>query len=98
MTTTIQDRQASVGTEQVWREIDKASFAVLSQVTPAGEPRSSGVLYKSIGRRLYVAVGADSWPGRGSRPRAGRVARRCPATSNDGEGVTPWPSHAAWSA
>jgi hypothetical protein len=64
MTTTIQDRQASVGTEQVWREIDKASFAVLSQVTPAGEPRSSGVLYKSIGRRLYVAVGADSWKAR----------------------------------
>jgi hypothetical protein len=64
MTTTIQDQQASVGTEQVWRELAKASFAVLSQVTPAGEPRSSGVLYKTIGRRLYVAVGADSWKAR----------------------------------
>src|SRR5215211_3700398 len=64
MTTTIQDQQASVATEQVWRALAKASFAVLSQVTPAGEPRSSGVLYKAIGRRLYVAVGADSWKAR----------------------------------
>jgi Pyridoxamine 5'-phosphate oxidase len=64
MTTTIQDQQASVGTEQVWRELAKASFAVISQVTPAGEPRSSGVLYRTIGRRLCVAVGADSWKAR----------------------------------
>lgn len=64
MTTTIQDQQASLATEQAWRALAKASFAVLSQVTPAGEPRSSGVLYKAIGRRLYVAVGADSWKAR----------------------------------
>jgi hypothetical protein len=64
MTTTIQDQQAGVATEQVWRALAKASFAVLSQVTPAREPRSSGVLYKAIGRRLYVAVGADSWKAR----------------------------------
>jgi hypothetical protein len=64
MTTTTHDQQADVDTRQVWREITKASFAVLSQVTPAGEPRSSGVLYKSIGKRLYVAVAADSWKAR----------------------------------
>ena len=64
MTTTIQDQQASVASEQVWRALAKASFAVLSQVTLAGEPRSSGVLYKTIGQRLYVAVGADSWKAR----------------------------------
>jgi nitroimidazol reductase NimA-like FMN-containing flavoprotein (pyridoxamine 5'-phosphate oxidase superfamily) len=64
MTTTIQDQKASLATEQIWRVLAKASFAVLSQVTPAGEPRSSGVLYKTIGRRLYVAVGADSWKAR----------------------------------
>jgi Pyridoxamine 5'-phosphate oxidase len=64
MTTTTQEQRASVGTERVWRALAKASFAVLSQVTPAGEPRSSGVLYKTIGRRLYVAVGADSWKAR----------------------------------
>src|ERR1051326_7443535 len=33
---------ARVSTERVWGEIANASFAVLSYVTPAGEPRSSG--------------------------------------------------------
>src|SRR6266516_3370091 len=51
-------------TAQVWRELAKASFAVLSHVTPAGEPRSSGVVYKTVGRRLYVAVAPDSWKAR----------------------------------
>jgi Pyridoxamine 5'-phosphate oxidase len=51
-------------TEQVWRQLAKVSFAVLGQVTPAGEPRSSGVVYKTIGRRLYVAVAPDSWKAR----------------------------------
>src|SRR4029453_15141827 len=31
---------------------------------PTGEPRSSGVLYKAVGRRLYVAVAPDSWKAR----------------------------------
>jgi hypothetical protein len=47
--------------EQVWQALAKASFAVLSYVTPAGEPRSSGVVYKTLGRRLYVAVAPQSW-------------------------------------
>ena len=47
--------------EQVWQAIARASFAVVSHVTPAGEPRSSGVVYKVIGRRLVVAVAPDSW-------------------------------------
>jgi hypothetical protein len=63
-TSTIQDKPATLDTRQVWREITKGSFAVLSQVTPAGEPRSSGVLYKAVGQRLYVAVAADSWKAR----------------------------------
>jgi len=50
--------------EQVWRHIAKASFAVLSHVTPSGEPRSSGVVYRTLGRRLYVAVAPDSWKAR----------------------------------
>ncbi len=49
---------------QVWQGLAKASFAVLSYVTPAGEPRSSGVVYKAIGRRLYVGVAPDSWKAR----------------------------------
>jgi hypothetical protein len=56
-----QPRAARVTTEQVWDKLARGSFAVLSHVTPAGEPRSSGVLYKTIERRLYVAVAADSW-------------------------------------
>lgn len=64
MTTMTHVQQANVDTRQVWRKITRASFAVLSQVTPAGEPRSSGVLYKAIGKRLYVAVAADSWKAR----------------------------------
>jgi hypothetical protein len=47
--------------EQIWHQLAKASFAVLSHVTPAGEPRSSGVLYKTVGRRLYIATAPDSW-------------------------------------
>jgi hypothetical protein len=48
-------------TDQVWQAITKVSFAVLGYVTPSGEPRSSGVVYKTVGRRLYVAVAPDSW-------------------------------------
>jgi hypothetical protein len=61
MATTIEPRQA---TEQVWHQLARGSFAVLSHVTPTGEPRSSGVLYKAVGRRLYVAVAPDSWKAR----------------------------------
>jgi len=59
-------RQPTIGltTEQVWRHLAKASFAVVSHVTPAGEPRSSGVLVKAIGQRLYVVTAPDSWKAR----------------------------------
>ncbi len=52
---------AGLTSEQAWHAIDKASFAVLSEVTLGGEPRSSGVVYKTLRRRLYVAVAPDSW-------------------------------------
>lgn len=67
MTTHTQRKEAvrgRVDTEHVWREITKASFAIISHVTPAGAPRSSGVMYQVIGRRLYVAVDADGWKAR----------------------------------
>ena len=51
-------------TEQVWNALAGASFAVVSYVTPGGEPRSSGVVYAVAGGRLYVAVAADSWKAR----------------------------------
>ena len=49
---------------QVWSALGKASFAVVSHVTPGGEPRSSGVVYTMVDRRLYVAVANDSWKAR----------------------------------
>jgi hypothetical protein len=59
-----QPTAARLTAEQVWRQLAKASFAVLSYVTPAREPRSSGVLYKTVGRRLYIATAPDSWKAR----------------------------------
>lgn len=53
-----------IASEQVWKAIARASFAVLSHVTPAGEPRSSGVVYKASGRKLIVAVAPRSWKAR----------------------------------
>src|ERR1700693_2586019 len=50
-----------VTTEQVWHELDRASFAVIGYRTPAGEPRWSGVVYKTVGKRLYMAVAPNSW-------------------------------------
>ena len=56
--------RASLGTEAVWQALAKASFAVVSHVNAAGEPRSSGVVYGVAGRRMYVAVAADGWKAR----------------------------------
>jgi hypothetical protein len=56
-----QPEASRLTTQQVWHQLAKASFAVLSHVTPAGEPRSSGVMYKTLGRQLYVAVAPDGW-------------------------------------
>jgi hypothetical protein len=55
---------ARVSSEAVWKALAKASFAVVSHVNAAGDPRSSGVMYGAVGRRLYVAVAADGWKAR----------------------------------
>ena len=52
--------RSRVGREQVQRALAKASFAVISFVTPAGKPRSSGVVYAIEGGHLYTAVAPDS--------------------------------------
>jgi hypothetical protein len=67
----------SLSTEQVWKAIAKGSFAILSYTTPANDPRSSGVMYKALGRRLFVAVAQDSWKAR-HIPASGRVAVTVP--------------------
>ena len=68
---------ARLTTEQVWQQVAKASFAVLGYVTPSGEPRSSGLVYKLIGRRLHVAVAPDSWKAK-HVAASGRVAVTVP--------------------
>jgi hypothetical protein len=68
---------ARLSGEHVWRTIAKASFAVLGYVTPSGEPRSSGVMYRTLNRRLYVVVGTESWKAR-HIPASGRVAVTVP--------------------
>jgi Pyridoxamine 5'-phosphate oxidase len=49
---------------QVWAAVEKASFMVVAYATPSGESRSSGVVYKAIGRRLYFVVAPESWKAR----------------------------------
>ena len=63
--------------EQVWQALAKASFAVLGYVTPSGEPRSSGVVYKTVGRRMYVAVAPESWKAK-HVSASGRIAVTVP--------------------
>jgi hypothetical protein len=50
--------------ERVWNELENASFAVISYVTPAGKPRASGVMCAAVGRHLYVVTAPDSWKAR----------------------------------
>jgi len=56
--------EARVTGVEVWRQLQRASFAVISYVTPAGKPRSSGVVYTAAGERLYMVVAPDSWKAR----------------------------------
>jgi hypothetical protein len=70
-------QEARLTSEQVWNSLERASFAVISHVTAAGEARSSGVVYATAGRRLYVAVAADSWKAR-QVAASGRVAVTVP--------------------
>lgn len=50
--------------EEVWRALGRASFAVVGHVNPAGEPRSSGIVYAVVDRHLYVAVDPTGWKAR----------------------------------
>ena len=56
--------RAHPSAQDVWRAVSRASFAVISHVTPAGAPRSSGVVYVMSGDRMYVVVAEDSWKAR----------------------------------
>ena len=58
---------ATVTTKQVWAEIGRRSFAVVSFLSLDGEPRSAGVVYTVAGHRLLFASGRVSWKVRGLR-------------------------------
>ncbi len=47
--------------DEVWPYVEKWPFGVLSFVTPKGESRSAGVMYKVKDRCLYVLTGPDAW-------------------------------------
>jgi hypothetical protein len=53
-----------LGSQQVWLTLSRNSFAVVGYVTPDGAPRSSGVVYTTLDRRLFVVVAKDSWKAR----------------------------------
>ena len=53
-----------VDSSTIWRELGKASFAVISHVSATGEPRSSGIVYGAADRKLYIVVSPDSWKAR----------------------------------
>jgi hypothetical protein len=67
---------ARLSTEQVWRQLAKASFAVLGYVTPAGEPGPTGWST----RRSAVGCMRPSLPTAG-RPSTSRAAVVHPAGS-----------------
>jgi len=55
---------ATVTTDGLWRQVEKKRFAVIGWATPAGEPRTAGVMYRVADRRVYLGVDDDSWKAR----------------------------------
>lgn len=55
---------ATVTTDALWRRVEKKTFAVMSWVTPAGQARSAGIMYRAVDQVVYVGVDDDSWKAR----------------------------------
>jgi hypothetical protein len=81
MATSIEKVQAAprsrLSSDEVQRVLAGSSFAVIGYATPAGDPRSSGVVYKMKGGRMYISVEPDGWKAR-HIAAAGRVAVTVP--------------------
>jgi hypothetical protein len=56
--------QSRIDSSRIWRELGKASFAVVSHVSPTGEPKSSGIVFGAADRKFYLVVSPDSWKAR----------------------------------
>ena len=52
---------ANVTTMEVWRQVEKQSFAVLGFVTPRGEPRTVGIRYAVRDHEIYIVTDRDAW-------------------------------------
>ncbi|MDH3500261.1 MAG: pyridoxamine 5'-phosphate oxidase family protein [Acidimicrobiia bacterium] len=50
--------------DEIWAHIERWPFAVLGFVTPSGEARAAGVMYRVRHRRLYIITGPDTWKAR----------------------------------
>jgi len=50
--------------DEVWDVIEKWPFAVLGFVTPSGEARAAGVMYKVRERIVHVVTGPNTWKAR----------------------------------
>lgn len=60
----VREGRRSMNSAQVWHTLRRHSFAVVGYSTPAGDPRSSGVVYGVLDGHLYVAVAPDGWKAR----------------------------------
>ena len=49
---------------QIWTEIAEQMFAVVGYVTPRGEARTAGVVYRVRDRRLYFNTDTEAWKAR----------------------------------
>jgi len=55
---------ANITSDQVWREVEKHSFAVLGYVTPLGEARTTGIVYAVRDRQNYITTSSNAWKAR----------------------------------
>lgn len=55
---------ANITSDQVWRELEKRSFAVLGYVTPRGEARTTGIVYAVRDREIYITTSRKAWKSR----------------------------------
>src|SRR5215470_3610979 len=55
---------ANLTSEQVWREVEKRSFAILGFVTPRAEARTAGIVYAVRDHDLYITTWRNSWKAR----------------------------------
>ena len=63
-TQTVTPAGPQVSPTTVWRAVEKATFAVVGYVTPAGTPRTSGVMCAVQDHHLFVSTDAESWKAR----------------------------------